>query len=99
MYISPKASGGNARLVSSILGIGTTNDLVKYLGIPLVHKKVGGALYRELIDKVKTRLSGWKSKVTSLILFVRVVVRMFASGWIIGLRSRWLIHWKPYLLL
>ncbi|OMO67719.1 reverse transcriptase [Corchorus olitorius] len=66
MYITPKASGGNARLVSSILGIGTTNDLGKYLGIPLVHKKVGGALYRELINKVNTRLSGWKSKVLNI---------------------------------
>ncbi|OMO52119.1 hypothetical protein COLO4_37408 [Corchorus olitorius] len=66
MFISPKAVNGNGRLVSSILGINSTNDLGKYLGIPLVHKKVGSALYRKLIDKVNSRLSGWKSKILNL---------------------------------
>ncbi|OMO90964.1 reverse transcriptase [Corchorus capsularis] len=66
VFISPKASGSNVRLVSNLLGIGLTNDLGKYLGIPLVHKKVGVSLYRELIDKVATHLSGWKAKLLNM---------------------------------
>ncbi|OMP01255.1 reverse transcriptase [Corchorus capsularis] len=66
MFISPHASTCNARLVSRCLGIRLSSNLGKYLGIPLINGRVVKGTYRELVDKVSSRLSGWKTKCLSL---------------------------------
>lgn len=65
-FISPHASSRNARTVSRLLGIHSTRDLGKYLGVPLIHGRVSKSTYREVIDKVGTRLHGWKAQFLSL---------------------------------
>lgn len=40
LYIYPHGSRRNAQKVSEILGIGCSNDLGKYLGVPLIHGRV-----------------------------------------------------------
>lgn len=39
-----------------------TNNLRKYLGIPLIHGRVTKATYRKLIDNINRKLNGWKAK-------------------------------------
>lgn len=54
------------RIVCNALGIGHSTDWGKYLGVPLIHGRVTKGTYRELIEKVNNKVSGWKSKVLSL---------------------------------
>lgn len=63
--LSPKAKAGS-RIMSSLLGIPRTNDLGKYLGVPLIHGRVTKATFQDIIEKVQGRLSSWKSKLFSL---------------------------------
>lgn len=66
MFVSPQALASNTRLVSQCLGISLTKDFWKYLGVPLIHSRVVRSTYRELIDKVSSRLSGSKTKCLNL---------------------------------
>ncbi|OMO50810.1 reverse transcriptase [Corchorus capsularis] len=66
LYISPHVSRRNAQKTSEILGINSSNDLGKYLGVPLIHGRVVKDTFREMVDKVCTRLNGWKYKFLSL---------------------------------
>ncbi|OMP13818.1 putative ribonuclease H protein [Corchorus olitorius] len=44
----------------------STNDLGKYLGVPLIHERVTKATFKEIVEKVQGRLSSWKSKLLTL---------------------------------
>lgn len=46
-------------------GFQVTDDLGKYLGVPLLHHRVNRGTYQFVIDKVTQRLSSWKSKTLS----------------------------------
>nr|KYP54028.1 Retrovirus-related Pol polyprotein LINE-1 [Cajanus cajan] len=48
--------------ISSVFGFQRTNDLGKYLGIPTHHSRVNRVTYQGIIDKINSRLSGWKEK-------------------------------------
>ena len=52
--------------LSDSLGFTMAADLGKYLGVPLHHKKVSKADYQFVVDKVRSRLSLWKSNLFSL---------------------------------
>lgn len=41
-------------------------DLGKYLGTPLLHKRVTKETYRFILDKVQQRLSAWKMKTLNM---------------------------------
>lgn len=43
-----------------------TDDLGKYLGVPIFHKRVGLNTFNYVVAKVKQRLSIWKSRTLSL---------------------------------
>lgn len=47
------------------MGFNHTEDLGKYLGVPIFHKRVGLNTFNYVIEKVKQRLSTWKSKTLS----------------------------------
>ncbi|KAK4283181.1 hypothetical protein QN277_000163 [Acacia crassicarpa] len=47
------------------LGFSITSDLGKYLGVPLHHKRVTKESFHYVVDKVKTRLSNWKTRLLS----------------------------------
>lgn len=64
--LSPHAESRNARSVSRILGIGSTKDLGNFHGVPLIHGRVTQNTYRDIVDKVSSRLAGWKSRSKSL---------------------------------
>lgn len=42
-----------------------TDDLGKYLGVPILHKRVNRRSFQFILDKVDQRLSNWKTKMLS----------------------------------
>lgn len=44
--------------IAGISGFSTTSDLGKYLGVPLLHKRVSKNTYAYLVDKMQRRLAG-----------------------------------------
>ena len=46
--------------ISQICGIQLTNDLGKYLGVPLFHARDTKEKFQYVIDNVRAKLSGWK---------------------------------------
>ena len=53
-------------MIRQINGIQITTDLGRYLGVPLINKKVNKSTYQFIVDKVQQRLSGWKAKFLNL---------------------------------
>lgn len=51
--------------ICNVLGYHSTEDLGKYLGVPIFHKRVGISTFKFVIDKVKQRLSNWKARTLS----------------------------------
>lgn len=47
--------------LSSVLGIAATEDLGMDLGAPLIHKKLSKKSFTFILDKMRKKLSGWKS--------------------------------------
>lgn len=52
--------------LSEALGFQRTEDLRKYLGVPLIHKRVSRHTFRYVIDKASQRLSTWKARNISM---------------------------------
>lgn len=48
------------------LWVSPTNNLGKYLGMPLIHSRVTKATQMDIIQKGNNRLASWKSKVLSM---------------------------------
>ena len=51
----------HAQELSLVLGFSYTSDLGKYLGVPLLHKRVKKETYVHLLTKSKKKLSTWKA--------------------------------------
>jgi hypothetical protein len=66
LYCSPNVCRELATEISNTCGSPLTNDLGKYLGMPLIHSRVSKSTYSDLIDKVQSRLAGWKSNSLSM---------------------------------
>lgn len=66
MFVSKNVSPNYARSLSYQCGIPLTKDLGKYLGSPLLHTRITKSLFNDILEKLKTRLSGWKTKHLSL---------------------------------
>lgn len=66
MFCSPNTRNYDAHLISRVCGSPLTNDLGKYLGMPLIHSRVNKHTYAALLDEIQSRLSSWKSKVLSM---------------------------------
>ncbi|KAG8365371.1 hypothetical protein BUALT_Bualt18G0097700 [Buddleja alternifolia] len=66
VFFSRNLCNNCQRRLASNLGLGRTNDLGKYLGVPIHHGRVTPALYRPLIEKVQSRLSNWKARLLSM---------------------------------
>lgn len=52
--------------ICNVSGFQIKDDLGKYLGVPILHKKVNRRSFNFVIDKVDQRLSNWKAKTLSL---------------------------------
>ncbi|CAL1381633.1 unnamed protein product [Linum trigynum] len=52
--------------ISDTLGIQQTNNLGRYLGVPVIHGRVTKDTYKYILEKIDKRLSGWKARSLSL---------------------------------
>ncbi|KAK9291995.1 hypothetical protein L1049_019947 [Liquidambar formosana] len=61
IFFSPNISRGLAKEISTRSNIPLTADLGKYLGVPIIHKRVSKETYYYVLEKVQSRLAGWKA--------------------------------------
>ncbi|CAL8991787.1 unnamed protein product [Prunus brigantina] len=66
IFCSPNTCKMVAKEIGAICGSPITEDLGKYLGLPLLHSRVTKGTYNGLLDKVQNRLAAWKRKCLSL---------------------------------
>lgn len=66
VYVSPNIDGGLASSISQSLGVKLVNDLGRYLGVPIIHKRVTKSTYREVVTKVQNRVAKWNPEKISL---------------------------------
>ena len=52
--------------VCNTLGIEQTDDLGRYLGVPVINGRVTSATFQDVLTRVDRRLAGWKTKCLSL---------------------------------
>ena len=65
IFFSGNVSRDLSKLISEESGIKATKDLGKYLGMPVLHKRINKDTFSELLEKVSSRLSGWKERTLS----------------------------------
>lgn len=58
VFFSKNISTAKANQLSSFLGFQVTKDLGKYLGAPLIHNRHSKSIYEELLNRVRSKLSG-----------------------------------------
>ncbi|KAL4289808.1 hypothetical protein GQ457_14G017730 [Hibiscus cannabinus] len=77
--------------IANGLGFEVVSDLGKYLGVPLLHKRVSKDTYAYLLDKMKARLPGWAANTLTLagrITLAKAVLQAIPSYVI---QSSWLL--------
>ena len=65
VYFSPNVPKPTKDKICETLGIQATSQLGKYLGFPLKHKGTGRNQYNFVVDRIISKLTGWKSKLLS----------------------------------
>ena len=55
-----------ANSISNESGIKGTKELGKYLGMPVLQKRINKETFGEVIEKISSKLAGWKSRFLSL---------------------------------
>ncbi|CAN1157418.1 Putative ribonuclease H protein At1g65750 [Linum perenne] len=53
-------------LISLLLAIPLTQNLGRYLGVPVLHDRITTQTYQEILDRIDNKLAGWKVKSLSL---------------------------------
>ncbi|CAN1182979.1 Putative ribonuclease H protein At1g65750 [Linum perenne] len=62
LYFSKNTKRDISQSICSTLEIPATQDLGRYLGVPIVHGRNSKELYQYLLERLDQKLSGWKSK-------------------------------------
>ena len=65
VYFSPNVPESTKDNICETLGIQATLQLGKYLGFPLKHRETGRNQYNFVVDRLISKLAGWKSKLLS----------------------------------
>ena len=65
VFFSPNVTTRRKRGVCRRLGIMATSILGRYLGFPIIHKGRMGRAFNFILDKVQSKLAGWKTKLLS----------------------------------
>ncbi|CAN1830416.1 Putative ribonuclease H protein At1g65750 [Linum perenne] len=66
VFFSSKIDRRVSREVTEILGIGATQNLGRYLGVPLLHGRVTRSTYEFILARMDKKLAGWKANNLSL---------------------------------
>ncbi|CAN1170479.1 Putative ribonuclease H protein At1g65750 [Linum perenne] len=78
IFCSKNTDRNTSRLVAARLGIPLTQNLGRYLGVPVLHGRTSSATYQCILDRLDKKLSGWKAK--SLSLAGRVTLALSTLG-------------------
>ncbi|CAA7025736.1 unnamed protein product [Microthlaspi erraticum] len=65
-FISQNVSRELGKLISDESGISSTRELGKYLGMPVLQKRINKDTFGEVLEKVSSWLAGWKGQLLSL---------------------------------
>ncbi|QHO25231.1 Putative ribonuclease H protein [Arachis hypogaea] len=65
--------------LSNVLQFARTDDLGKYLGVPILHSKVSKHTFEGIINKLQARLNAWKASSLSLAGRVTLVKSVLSS--------------------
>jgi len=65
IFFSSNVSRDLEQLISAESGIQSTRELGKYLGMSILHKRINKETFRDVLERVSSRLTGWKSCVLS----------------------------------
>lgn len=79
LFCSRNVQRGVARKMSRRTEVALTNDLGKYLGMPVLHQRVSRETYSGVLDKVYSRLAGWKRKCLSFAARVTLIQSVLAA--------------------
>ena len=66
IYFSNNVSRDLEKLIGDESGIKSTRDLGKYLGVPVLQKRINKDTFAESLERMSSRLSGWKGHFLSL---------------------------------
>ncbi|KAL4336136.1 hypothetical protein GQ457_07G003110 [Hibiscus cannabinus] len=72
IYFSDNVGASERRQISGSFGFKEVTELGRYLGVPIVHKRVTSSTYQFLVQKVRDKLSRWCA--STLTLAGRVVL-------------------------
>lgn len=82
VFFSGNVDDAKASALSNSLGIAKTNDLGRYLGVPLLHHRASKSTYSFILEKMRGKLSSWKS--ASLSFAGRVTLAQSSLASILG---------------
>ena len=68
-----------AKSISTESGIRGTKELGKYLGMPVLQKRINKETFGEVIEKVSSKLAGWKRRFLSLAGRITLTKSVLAS--------------------
>ncbi|CAA7012924.1 unnamed protein product [Microthlaspi erraticum] len=66
IYFSANVEREQRERISGVSGIQQTCDLGKYLGMPVLQKRLNKETFGEVIARVSSRMAGWKGRVLSM---------------------------------
>ncbi|KAG7579199.1 hypothetical protein ISN45_Aa03g033600 [Arabidopsis thaliana x Arabidopsis arenosa] len=66
IFFSENVSRDMQKLISDESGIKATKNLGKYLGMPILQKRLNKETFGEVLERVSSKLAGWKGRCMSL---------------------------------
>lgn len=66
IFFSKNVCRDRAERIANKAGIPETRDLGRYLGVPSIHGRVTRSHFKDILNRVKNRLEGWKINFLSL---------------------------------
>lgn len=79
MYFSPSVEDIQAASLCVMTGIPHTDDLGKYLGVPIIRSRASKDTYSDLLDEFNKKLTGWKGRCLSLAGYVTLAISIFTN--------------------
>ena len=74
------------------MGFATTDNLGKYLEMPLLHNRVTKAIYQEIVANVDKSLSGWNAMHRSLALRITLAQSVIQAVPIFAMQTTRIPH-------
>nr|KYP43190.1 Putative ribonuclease H protein At1g65750 family [Cajanus cajan] len=87
---SRRVSQRRIETLEGLLGIGHTNRIGKYLGVPMTHGQPRCADFYDVMDKIQGRLAAWKSKLLNKAGKLCLVKSTICSIPVYSMQTLWL---------